>query len=467
MAGRLTYGVHRLRSHAGGRRCRELQRFVSTAARPRSLCAALAALAMLWSAEARPECTSDTGLRAASLPHGYLHTNGSQIVDYAGKPVRIVSVGWNGMNVVNGHLDGLDGPFKGIDENLQQIRAAGFNTVRVSWTDASLRSPVDMATYRRLVQAAGPAVLRIIFDHHQNEGTASAGWACAGQQVNGLWFDQGPGTNGTNGCGDRGTVTASDFQRNSASFAANWAGNSTVIGFDLHNEPLTIKGNINWGQGGPTDIHAMCTNVGNAIQAVDPGALIICEGPMNYSGSFAGSGIAPEGDLTAVRRKSDVLGIPDKIVYSVHEYPSEISDVRIDSGSEYVLRMNHSWGYLISENIAPVWIGEMGSSMTNARAEAWADTLLAYMNGKAPGGHTLASGQPGVSGSWWLWGNLDDQKPNGYLLPDGRPRPRQAHVVHQMMTDACTGRESTSGTHSAGRQPKCADVDCPPSVPAR
>ena len=96
------------------------------------------------------------------MPHGYLHTKGSQIVDSTGKPVRIVSVGWNGMNVVNGHLDGLDGPFKGIEENLQQIRAAGFNTVRVSWTDASLRSPVDMATYRRLVQAAGPAGLRII-----------------------------------------------------------------------------------------------------------------------------------------------------------------------------------------------------------------------------------------------------------------------------------------------------------------
>ena len=129
--------------------------------------------------------------------------------------------------------------------------------------------------------------------------------------------------------------------------------------------------------------------------------------------------------------------------------------------------MNHSWGYLISENIAPVWIGEMGASMTNARAEAWADTLLAYMNGKAPGGLTLAAGQPGVSGSWWLWGNLDHDNPNGYLLPDGKPRTRQARVVHQMMTDACTGRKSTSGTQSAGCQPKCADVDYPPSVPAR
>ena len=157
MAVRLTSGVHRLHSYTGGRRCRELQRFVSTAARPRSLCAALAALAMLLPAEARSGCTSDTGPGGASLPHGYLHTKGSQIVDSTGKPVRIVSVGWNGMNVVNGHLDGLDGPFKGIEENLQQIRAAGFNTVRVSWTDASLRSPVDMATYRRWVQAAGPA----------------------------------------------------------------------------------------------------------------------------------------------------------------------------------------------------------------------------------------------------------------------------------------------------------------------
>jgi endoglucanase len=403
----------------------------------------LAAIAMLWPALAQPECTRDGYPQPTTIPDGYLHTAGNQIVASDGQPVRIVGVGWNGMNIANGQLVGLDGPYKGIDDNLAQIRTERFNTVRVSWTDASLRNPADMATYRQLVNAARAARIRIIFDHHQNEGTASAGWACAAQQVNGLWFDLGPGTDGTNGCGDEGTVTAQDFQRNSVSFARNWAGDPTVIGFDLDNEPHNP--NITWGDGGLLDIHRMATNVGNAIHEVNPGALIIVEGPQNYRGSFAGRGIAPEGDLTAVRHKPVVLRVPGKVVYSVHEYPSEISRISVDAGAAYIRQMNHAWGYLISENIAPVWIGEMGASMSSPGSNAWADTLLPYMNGTAPGGIRLGAGQLGVGGNWWLWGNLDGQTPNGYLQADGRPRPEQMRVVRQMMSHSCASALSSTG----------------------
>ncbi len=242
---------------------------------------ALAAIAMLWPGLARPECADAIAHRAPIIPPGYLHTAGSQIVDADGHPVRIVAVGWNGMSVIDNGLDGLDGPFKGYEDNLAHIRLAGFNAVRVSWTDASLRSPSDMTAYHRLVGAAGAAQLRIIFDHHQNEGTKSAAWACAGQQVNGLWFDSGPGTDGTNGCGDKGTITAEAFKQNSAAFARIWAGNPTVIGFDLDNEPVNRR--ITWGDGGLFDIHKMATEVGNAIQEVNPDALIIVEGMLNVS----------------------------------------------------------------------------------------------------------------------------------------------------------------------------------------
>jgi endoglucanase len=387
--------------------------------------------------QALPVCTDDAAPRASAIPAGYLRTAGNQIVDSSGRPVRIVAVGWNGMNVTNGRLGGIDGPFKGMKENLAQIRRAGFNAVRVSWTDVSLRNPADMATYRELVSAAGAAEIRIIFDHHQNEGTASANWACAAQQVNGLWFDRGPGTDGTNGCGDPGTVSAEDFHHNSVSFARNWAGNPTVIAFDLHNEPHNPS--ITWGDGGLLDIHRMATDVGNAIHVVNPGALIIVEAPINYQGSFAGTGIAPEGDLTAVRHKPVILRIPNKVVYSVHEYPAEISAVHTDSGPAYIEQMNKAWGYLIHENIAPVWVGEMGASMASPGSNAWADTLLPYMNGTAPGGIRLAAGQLGVGGTWWAWGNLEQQTPNGYLQPDGRPRPEQARVVRQLMSEPCAG----------------------------
>ena len=406
--------------------------------------ATAAVLAILWPARSWPECKAG----APAIPPGYLHTRGNQIVAANGQPVRLVGIGWNGMNITNGQLDGLDGPFKGMDANLRQIRRAGFNTIRVSWTDVSLRNPRDMAVYHRLVRGAGRANLRIIFDHHQNEGTSSANWACSAQQVNGLWFDLGPGTDGTNGCGDRGTVTAEKFKQNSVSFARLWAGNPTVIGFDLDNEP-TSAGNINWGMGGPTDIHAMCTDVGNAILTVNPGALIICEGPIEYRGAAEGLGMtpgvpAPEGDLSGVAKKPVVLNIPDKVVYSVHEYPTEVNGYPINSGPEYIKRMNQVWGYLVSQDIAPVWIGEMGASMKSASSRAWAATLIPYMNGTAPGGIRLRPGALGVSGSWWLWGNLDKQNPNGYLQRNGRPRPEQERVVRQLMNADCTTSEASA-----------------------
>jgi endoglucanase len=117
----------------------------------------------------------------------------------------------------------------------------------------------------------------VIFDNHNNEAT-SADWENAAQQRNGLWFDTGPGTDGTDGAGTQGTISAAKFQEDWVTFAKHWAGNSTVIGFDLRNEPCAhTKTPALWGGNGPTDIHAMYEAVGNAILTVNPDALIICE----------------------------------------------------------------------------------------------------------------------------------------------------------------------------------------------
>jgi hypothetical protein len=95
--------------------------------------------------------------------------------------------------------------------------------------------------------------------------------------------------------------------------------------------------------------------------------------------------------------------------------------------------MNQLWGWLVTENIAPVWIGEMGVSMTSEASKKWGATLLDYMNGKAAGGLTLAENQPGVSGDWWAWGCLKGQNPNGCVVDDGNVRPEQAFFIDQML----------------------------------
>jgi endoglucanase/chitinase len=353
------------------------------------------------------------------LPPGYLHTEGSQIVDAAGNAVRIASVGWNQH-------------FHPVPATVAAIAAAGFNTIRVSWDDADLAA--DRALLIQIVAAASRSGLKIMIDHHNDEGITNPRDGFGAQQRNGLWFDRGPGTNGTNGAGVVGTVSAARFEADWVTIARTFAGNPTVIGFDLDNEP-TSNGHITWGGGGPTDIRAMYQTVGDAIQAVDPGALIIAEGPQNYRTSFADRGPAPAGDLTLAGALPVVLGIPHHVVYSVHEYPTEISSFRPDAGPATIAQMNRTWGYLVTEHIAPVWIGEMGSSMRTANAHAWAATLLDYMNGRdgAAGGPVFTAGQQPVPGDWWAWGYLPGQAPDGTLNADGTLRQSQYRVWQQLL----------------------------------
>ena len=404
------------------------------------------------------------------LPPGFLSTSGSQIVDKAGRNVRIASIGWNGTDGRAGAaLSGLwTVSYKTV---LDSIADGGFNTVRIPWTDAGLNAPLNgyndklgwihttlnwdlvanptpdtdgrykyvttLQLFEKVVAYAGQIGLKIIFDHHSNQGTA-------GQQKNGLWFDLGPGTNGTDGM-ITGRVTAEMFKKNWLQMARTFAGNSTVIGFDLHNEPNGDTGRITWGGGGPTDIKAMCENVGAAIQSVNRGVLIICAGPLFYVPPPPTSGMdpkyaAPAGNLTAAAANPVRLPIANKLVYSVHEYPDEISDIArfglAQSGTPYIDRMNRTWGYLVRDNIAPVWIGEMGSSMKTPADREWAWTLIRYMNGEygEQGGPRFTGDQQPISGSWWLIGQSDDT-PYGLQTKwgIGNYRPEQQEITDRML----------------------------------
>jgi endoglucanase/chitinase len=365
--------------------------------------------------------------RAATLiPSGYLHTAGSQIVDEAGEPVRIVAVGW----------------FTGFDDPAAEIRKMiplGFNTVRISWVNATMQS--DLQTIDKVVAAAGQHGMKVILDHHTDEaGTPADGYGA--QQKNGLWYDRGPGTDDTNGAGVAGTVTQAKFLSDWVAVARRYAGNSTVIGFDLDNEPLAYRGQSTWGDGGVRDIRAMYQAVGNAILAVNPGALIIAEGPQNYATNFVGTAPAPYGDLSLAARYPVTLQIPDKVVYSVHHYPALQSGFKgTDHGPAAVRWMNADFGYLVKRNIAPVWVGEMGASMDTEAERAWASTLVDYLDGRLgdQGGPTFTPAQQGFSIDWWAWGNLEGEFPSGTLNRDGSPRQAQREVYGRLLQHPLCG----------------------------
>ena len=101
----------------------------------------------------------------------------------------------------------------------------------------------------------------------------------------------------------------------------------------------------------------------------------------------------------------------------MHEYPTDLSDITPDSGTGAIDRYNKVWGYLETQNIAPVWIGEAGATMTTTDDTAWANTLTAYANGQdgAEGGPTFHHGKQGIGVTWYTW----DTQGLGALNNDG------------------------------------------------
>ena len=170
---------------------------------------------------------------APMLPAGYLGARGSQVVGPDGKPVRLACIGLNGTNTVGGRLE-FAGPFAGMDGHVAAMKSLGFNCVRVNWIDRTLDDPGAMAELDRFVTACGKVGLKVIFNNHNNEATPRD-WENAAQQKNGLWCDTGPGTDGTDGAGNKGTISSGKFREDWVALAKRWAADSTVIGFDIRN----------------------------------------------------------------------------------------------------------------------------------------------------------------------------------------------------------------------------------------
>lgn len=350
------------------------------------------------------------------LPPGPLSTKGNQIIDQHGRPVRLACIGWN---EVNEHIP--------LEAQTHLMARYGFNCIRFSWVNATMHK--DLAMIDRIAAAAGKAGLRLVLDNHTNEPGHSERDNWGAQQKNGLWYDLGGGSDGTDGGGNRGTTTDEKFLADWQAVAKHFAGNQTVIGYDLRNEPLDWPGMSVWGDGSDRDIRAMYIRVGNAIQAVDPAKLIIVELPNNHG--------------RGVRTFPVTLNVPGKLVYSVHEYPYEISAEKLDSGPAMIHRMNEEWGWIVNSDLAPVFIGEMGASMSSARSKAWAATIVPYLNGTGPDGLHIGEGKQGLSTDWWAWGHLDEREnPDGLLEADWKtPRPEQEAVYARLRQRPIGGTE--------------------------
>ena len=63
------------------------------------------------------------------------------------------------------------------------------------------------------------------------------------------------------------------------------------------------------------------------------------------------------------------------------------------------------WGYIYKQNIAPVYIGEFGTKLTDPKDAPWLKAITAYLGGDLnnDGTRDIPAGNKGVGWTFWSW----------------------------------------------------------------
>jgi endoglucanase len=340
---------------------------------------------------------------------GYWHTSGNQILDANGNPVRIAGLNWYGFETPDEIAHGLWA--QDYHTIINDIAALGYNTIRIPFSNQLVEDPIvpqnlsfssstgqpinadlkglnALQDLQKIVTAAGQDGLKVILDDHRSEAGESA-------EQDGLWYTS--------------TYTSQDWVNDWTTLGKMFAGNPTVIGFDLRNEPHTPAGDTyaegaTWGTGdASTDVRLAYEQAGNAILAVDPNALIFCEGISEYPDASAAGGYDTTwwgGDLQGVAQYPVVLSSPGHVVYSAHDYgPSLFQQAWFNSATTPASLdavWNKYWGYIYAQGTAPVWVGEFGTDNTSTDIESsaagsqgqWFQSLVSYIKSNPAMGWT-------------------------------------------------------------------------------
>lgn len=298
-----------------------------------------------------PYPLEQTSILNYTLP---LRTRGRNIVDAMGKRFKLLSVNWYGASDELFVPGGLD--IRHRSEIAKTIRRTGFNSVRLPYADELVTSnPViephlvmanpDLAGLRALdvfeavVTALTDAGLAVIVNNHITKAT----WCCGINPCDASWANDYLG----GFCTIR--QTEEDWIRNWEHVMGRFQYNRLVIGVDLRNEVRGLWGTMPWAKWA-----AAAEACGKRLQKMNQDWLIVVEGTESAN------------DLSGARARPITLNIADKLVYSAHVYAwsgwgswgGRFSQRSYDS---FVDTMRYHWLYLLEEDIAPVWIGEMGA----------------------------------------------------------------------------------------------------------
>lgn len=297
-----------------------------------------------------PSATLPSETNNTKLP---LSTLGRYIIDADGQRVRLFSVNWYGASDEGFAVGGLEHQHR--DDIAKTIKSLGFNSVRLPYSDELVYKNPEvfpelltanqdlwglsaLEVYAAIVDALTSAGLYVIINNHITKSR----WCCDGNLCDAKWKNDYLGP-------------FCPVRQNEESWIRNWeiimqphANNPFVIGVDLRNEPRGPTDKFLW----PSWAEA-AENAARRLHAVQPNWLVFVEG------------ISSANDVSGAQTRPVELSVPHKLVYSAHVYGwsgwGSLSPFWRRSYESFAAEMEHNWAWLLHENVAPVWIGEIGA----------------------------------------------------------------------------------------------------------
>jgi endoglucanase len=342
-------------------------------------------------------------VKAATNIKPPLSTKGSQIIDATGKTVLLRGVNWFGTETQDHIVHGLWA--RDYQEMLAQIKNLGYNVIRYPYSVNALRSNnINTVNYGLgnnknlqgktplqaldiIIQEAHKQGLFIILDSHRLND----------YNIPELWYGDG--------------LTEADWINTWVMLAQRYKNQPNVIGADLKNEP---HGRASWGTNDPaTDWRLAAERAGNAILKVNPHWLILVEGLEKNVPNQKLDGYCWGGNLEGVKSYPVRLSVPNKVVYSPHDYGPEICNHSAFNSNNFpnslISRWDTAFNYINTQNIAPVLIGEFGGKYTDTQSKSgiWQRKIIDFI------------AQKKLSFTYWSW-NPNSGDTGGILKDDWR-----------------------------------------------
>jgi endoglucanase len=308
--------------------------------------------------------SDDTG--AATGPVGRIRINGPNLVDANGHTVRLTGINWFGLETANYAPHGLWQ--RSMDSILDQIKALGFNTIRVPFCSqmfdaGAMPNGIDTALNPDLVGKTAPQILDILITKAGTRGLRV------------ILDRHRPGSDGQSELWYTAQYSEQRWISDWVMLAQQYKSNPTVVAFDLHNEP---HGTATWGDGSmTTDWRAAATRAGNAILAVHADALLIVEGIEAYANNYYWWG----GNLRGATTAPVQLSSPNHVIYSPHDYPASLYAQPWFADPTYPANLagvwTQTWGGLAAN--APILVGEFGTKLETESDRKWLQALAQYI----------------------------------------------------------------------------------------